>query len=124
MSWIDRHSLIEIIKRQILFTSNDIGQSKAQKAKDHLKGLNPAIKIEIYKAGLTAENAPLLFDKYDIIIDGTDNFEAKYLINDTAVKYNKPWVTFTDDTVVATNGVSMIAVPLSLVTPFLPAFAW
>lgn len=80
------------LQRQVLFTAEAVGQSKAVQAKERLQALNPAITIETYEDGLNAENAPDLFQSYDLIIDGTDNFETKFLINDAAVKYGKPWV--------------------------------
>ena len=80
------------LQRQVLFTTDAVGQSKAVQAKKRLQALNPTITIEIYEEGLNAENAPDLFQSYDIIIDGTDNFETKFLINDAAVKYGKPWI--------------------------------
>ncbi len=80
------------LQRQVLFTTSAVGHSKAEEAKRALKELNPHISIEIYKDGLNDKNAPDLFQSYDIILDGTDNFETKFLINDAAVKYNKPWV--------------------------------
>lgn len=78
------------LQRQILFTSDQVGQGKAQAAKDRLLAINPEIKITIYDEGLHSDNVQALFNAYDIIIDGTDNFESKYLINDAGVKFSKP----------------------------------
>lgn len=80
------------LQRQVLFTMDDIGRSKAKSAAQRLRALNPDIKIEAYAENLTDINAEKLFELYDVILDGTDNFETKYLINDAAVKFNKPWV--------------------------------
>ncbi len=80
------------LQRQIIFTTNNIGQNKAIAAQNHLTALNPGIKIEAYAEELTNKNAINLFNKYDIIIDGTDNFAAKFLINDAAVKTGKPFI--------------------------------
>lgn len=80
------------LQRQVLFTTRSVGLSKAVVAKEKLQDLNPEIEITIYEDELDAENAPKLFKNYDIILDGTDNFETKFLINDAAVKYSKPWV--------------------------------
>lgn len=80
------------LQRQILFSVDQIGQNKAEAAKARLAALNPEIKIEAYPEELTHENAETLFSQYDLIIDGTDNFETKFLINDAAVKYGKPFV--------------------------------
>ncbi len=80
------------LQRQVLFTTRSVGLSKAVVAKEKLQDLNPEIDIEIYEDELNAENAPKLFENYDVILDGTDNFETKFLINDASVKYGKPWV--------------------------------
>lgn len=80
------------LQRQVLFTTDGVGQPKAVQAKERLHALNPDIEITVYDDELNAENTPDLFQAYDIILDGTDNFETKFLINDAAVKYNKPWI--------------------------------
>lgn len=80
------------LQRQVLFDTDSVGKPKALEAGRRLKALNPAIHIESYDAELNAENAERLFPQYDIIIDGTDNFETKFLINDAAVKFGKPWI--------------------------------
>lgn len=80
------------LQRQILFTSDQVGQNKAEAAKERLSALNPDIHIQSYGRELTDENAYDLFKKYDVIIDGTDNFAAKFLINDAAIKAEKPLI--------------------------------
>ncbi len=80
------------LQRQILFRTEDIGKYKAEVAADTLKALNPFTDFVVYKARLTKENALSIFEQYDIIVDGTDNFETRYLINDTCVILNKPFV--------------------------------
>lgn len=80
---------ISNLQRQTLYTTNDAGKKKAEAAKAHLSVLNPDIDIEAYPYALTPENVTGIFSGYDIIVDGTDNFAAKYLINDTAVKTGK-----------------------------------
>ncbi len=80
------------LHRQVLFTTDQIGVNKAEAAKTRLTALNPEIEIDVYPEELTDKNAQTLFEKYDIIIDGTDNFSTKFLINDVAVKANKPFV--------------------------------
>lgn len=80
------------LQRQILFTMKQRGQNKAEAAKERLSALNPEIKIQSFAEELTDLNAPYLFSNYDIIIDGTDNFAAKFLINDTAFKTGKPFI--------------------------------
>lgn len=80
------------LQRQILFTVDQIGQNKALAAKARLQVLNPEIEIEAYPEKLNEGNAPDLFARYDVIVDGTDNFAGKFLINDAAVKIGKPFV--------------------------------
>lgn len=80
------------LQRQTLFTINQIGQNKAKAAQERLQRLNPDVNITAYAEELTAENAQALFEQYDLVIDGTDNFAAKFLINDAAVKAAKPFI--------------------------------
>lgn len=80
------------LQRQVLFTVEQIGRNKAEAARERLEALNPDITIKSYPVELTDKNAGGLFDDYDIIIDGTDNFAAKFLINDAAVKSGKPFI--------------------------------
>jgi len=83
--------LVEIsnLQRQILFTTNDIGKPKAICASQLLKEKNSLIQINCYIEKLTVKNAIEIFKMYDIIIDGTDNFESRYLINDACVLSQK-----------------------------------
>ena len=80
------------LHRQVLYDENDIGKSKAQTAKEKLQRLNSEIEIIAIEEALNKENAEALFSKYDIILDGSDNFETKYLINDISILSGKPWV--------------------------------
>ncbi|RMG81258.1 MAG: molybdopterin-synthase adenylyltransferase MoeB [Bacteroidetes bacterium] len=80
------------LQRQILFSTNDTGKNKAEIATKHLEKLNPFVKFNIYKEKLTAANVLSVFKPYDLIIDGTDNFSTRYLINDAAVILKKPFV--------------------------------
>jgi len=80
---------ISNLQRQILYSTTDIGKQKAICAALHLKANNPTIDIECYNEKLTVKNAIEIFTKYDIIIDGTDNFETRYLINDACVLCGK-----------------------------------
>lgn len=80
------------LQRQTLFLTTDIGQPKAKEAQKRLSALNPTIQIDAYDEELNIDSASRLFPLYDIIIDGTDNFETKFLINDAAVKFGKPVV--------------------------------
>lgn len=80
------------LQRQILFGTSSLGQNKATAAKIRLTDLNPTITINAYPEQLTSHNALELFKEYDIIVDGTDNFRARYLINDASILVNKPVV--------------------------------
>lgn len=80
------------LQRQILFTINDIGKNKAIVAKERLEQLNPFVKFEIYPEKLTTKNALCIFKNYDIVVDGTDNFSTRYLVNDACVILDKPLV--------------------------------
>ena len=80
------------LHRQVLYSVGDIGSSKAERARHILHQLNPEIKILPYNERLTVQNALILFDEFDIIIDGTDNFSTRYMINDACVLMNKPLV--------------------------------
>jgi len=83
---------IHNLHRQVLYSVNDIGSLKAEKAAVALQRLNPDIKIVAYTQRLTVENALEILGNFDIIIDGTDNFATRYLINDACVLLNKPIV--------------------------------
>jgi sulfur-carrier protein adenylyltransferase/sulfurtransferase len=78
------------LQRQILFGSTDIGRPKIEAAADRLQNLNPDIQIDRYETRLTSDNALELFKDYDIIVDGTDNFPTRYLVNDACVLLKKP----------------------------------
>lgn len=80
------------LQRQILFTINDIGLNKAECAAKRLQQLNPFTTFITYVKKLSSDNAIELFKSYDIIVDGTDNFPTRYLVNDAAVLANKPIV--------------------------------
>ncbi|MBU3821653.1 molybdopterin-synthase adenylyltransferase MoeB [Flavobacteriaceae bacterium XHP0103] len=80
------------LQRQVLFGNASIGQNKAIAAKERLTDLNSDISIITYPEPLTYQNAIGLFKEYDIIVDGSDNFETRYLVNDACVITNKPLV--------------------------------
>jgi len=80
------------LHRQVLYSVNDIGLSKAERATQILQQLNPEIKIISYNERLTTQNALMIIDDFDIIIDGTDNFSTRYMINDACVLLSKPLV--------------------------------
>ena len=78
------------LQRQIIHGTADVGRSKLASAKDRLLGLNPLITIDTYETALSSKNALDLFKPYDVILDGTDNFPTRYLVNDACVILGKP----------------------------------
>ena len=80
------------LQRQVLFGKSSLGKNKAEAAKNKLQDLNDTLKINAYPKKLTFQNAIDLCKQYDIIVDGTDNFETRYLINDACVIVGKPVV--------------------------------
>lgn len=78
------------LQRQITFGTSDVGKPKTGAAQARLSNLNPDIEITTYETRLTSENALELFKDYDIIVDGTDNFPTRYLVNDACVLLGKP----------------------------------
>jgi sulfur-carrier protein adenylyltransferase/sulfurtransferase len=80
------------LQRQVLFRTEDIGKNKASAASKHLQALNPLVTFDAIEERLSNQNALDLFEQYDIIIDGTDNFSTRYLINDAAVITGRPLV--------------------------------
>lgn len=83
---VDRSNL----QRQIIHGTKDVGRAKIESAKDRLEDLNPNVNIEAFETALTSENALELFKKFDVVVDGTDNFQTRYLVNDAAVLTGKP----------------------------------
>jgi adenylyltransferase/sulfurtransferase len=80
------------LQRQILYTIDDIGKSKSITATKRLEALNPEIKTKSYNFQITNKNALGIIENYDIIIDGTDNFATRYLINDACLLLDKPLI--------------------------------
>jgi len=78
------------LQRQILFSTKDVGRPKIEAAADRLHGLNPEIQIDTFDTHLSSENALEILKDYDIVVDGTDNFPTRYLVNDACVLLNKP----------------------------------
>src|SRR5438105_2131331 len=78
------------LHRQILFSVEDIGKAKAERAVAILAQLNPEIDFHAYNTRLTANNAVDVITSYDIVLDGSDNFPTRYLVNDACVLLNKP----------------------------------
>jgi len=80
------------LQRQILHRTKDVGRPKTESAKDAIHRINPDVKVVTYQERLTSQNAIKLFQDYDIIVDGSDNFPTKYLVNDAAFFTGKPLV--------------------------------
>jgi len=80
------------LQRQILYSYSSIGKSKAEEAKDRLQGLNPFTEIHTYNSGVNSENILDIIVDYNIVIDCTDNYQTRYLVNDACVLENKPMV--------------------------------
>ncbi|UJH90972.1 HesA/MoeB/ThiF family protein [Antarcticibacterium sp. 1MA-6-2] len=80
------------LHKQVLFNEADVGKSKALVAKDKLQHVNSEIELIAIEEALTIANAENLFKQYDLILDGTDNFETKYLINDVCILTGNPWI--------------------------------
>ena len=78
------------LQRQVTFSTSDVGKPKIAAAKARLSGINPSIEIETFETRLTSANALELFRDFDIIVDGTDNFPTRYLVNDACVLLGKP----------------------------------
>ncbi|NOT48076.1 MAG: molybdopterin-synthase adenylyltransferase MoeB [Acidobacteria bacterium] len=78
------------LQRQIIHGTKDVGRPKIASAADRLKDINPNTNIEAFETRLTSENALELFKEFDVIVDGTDNFPTRYLVNDASVLTGKP----------------------------------
>jgi len=78
------------LQRQVTFGTNDVGKPKTEAASARLSNLNPDVQIATYETKLTSENALELFKDYDIVVDGTDNFPTRYLVNDACILLGKP----------------------------------
>jgi len=78
------------LQRQIIHGTSDVGRPKMESARDRIKDINPNVNVEGFEEPLTSENALDIFKDYDIIVDGTDNFPTRYLVNDACVLLGKP----------------------------------
>ena len=96
------------LHRQILHSTSDIGREKVDSAKEKLNRLNSDVEIHTYPARLDAENAAEIFAAYDFIVDGSDNFATKFLVNDAAVELGKP---FSHAGIVRFQGQTMTVLP-------------
>ena len=80
------------LQRQIIHGQSDIGRSKAESARESVREINPLINVNIHELRLDSSNVMDLFSQYDLIVDGTDNFATRYLVNDAAVLLGKPYI--------------------------------
>jgi len=80
------------LQRQIIHGVSDIGRSKAESARDSIKEINPYVDVVLHEERLDSSNVMALFSQYDLIVDGTDNFATRYLVNDACVLLGKPYV--------------------------------
>lgn len=80
------------LHRQVLYTTEDVGEPKALVAQKRLQALNPLVRVEAYPVRLTSENALEILRPYDLVVDASDNFPTRYLVNDAAVLLGKPLV--------------------------------
>jgi adenylyltransferase/sulfurtransferase len=78
------------LQRQVIYSTSDVGRPKIQVAAERLSGINPHIQVDLHETRLSSENALDLFQGYDIVVDGTDNFPTRYLVNDACVILGKP----------------------------------
>jgi len=78
------------LQRQVLFGTSDVGRPKITAAADRLRNLNPDIRIDTFETHLSSDNALDIMKDYDIVVDGTDNFPTRYLVNDACVMLGKP----------------------------------
>ncbi|QQQ77276.1 adenylyltransferase/sulfurtransferase MoeZ [Saccharothrix sp. 6-C] len=80
------------LQRQVIHGQSDVGKPKAESARDSVAEINPFVKVVLHQTHLNSENALDIFRDYDLILDGTDNFATRYLVNDAAVLLGKPYV--------------------------------
>jgi len=78
------------LQRQILHGTKDIGRAKVASARERIADINPFVELTTYETALTSQNALGIIEKYDLVVDGTDNFPARYLVNDACVMLGKP----------------------------------
>lgn len=78
------------LQRQVLFGTSDVGRPKISAAADRLRNLNPEIQIDTFETHLSSDNALEILKDYDVVVDGTDNFPTRYLVNDACVLLGKP----------------------------------
>ena len=80
------------LQRQVIHTTDRIGMLKAESAKEAIENLNPDVKVDVHPFRIDATNAKELMSQYDVVVDGCDNFDTRYVVNDAAVELRKPVV--------------------------------
>jgi sulfur-carrier protein adenylyltransferase/sulfurtransferase len=80
------------LQRQIIHGQSDVGRPKAESARDTIREINPHVEVILHPERLDSDNAMRIFEPYDLIVDGTDNFATRYLVNDACVLLGKPYV--------------------------------
>jgi adenylyltransferase/sulfurtransferase len=80
------------LQRQVIHGVSDVGRPKAESAAASIREINPLVKVVIHDFALDRDNVSELFSQYDLIVDGTDNFATRYMVNDAAVLLGKPYV--------------------------------
>ena len=80
------------LQRQIIHGTSDVGRPKGESARDSIREINPLVEVRLHDLRLDSSNSLEVFGDYDLILDGTDNFATRYLVNDTAVLLGKPYV--------------------------------
>jgi molybdopterin/thiamine biosynthesis adenylyltransferase/rhodanese-related sulfurtransferase len=80
------------LQRQLLHMTRDVGRPKVESAAERLRAINPGVRVEPHRLTLSSANALQLFARYDLVVDGTDNFPTRYLVNDAAVLSGRPYV--------------------------------
>src|SRR3954452_6699191 len=78
------------LQRQVIHFTSDVGKPKLESAREKMLDMNPNIQVDIYDEPLSSENALEIFKPYDVVVDGTDNFPTRYLVNDACVLLGKP----------------------------------
>ncbi len=99
---------ISNLQRQILHHNDDVGRPKVQSASETLTSYNPDVKVNIHEASLTSDNAMDIISQYDIVVNGADNFPARYLVNDASFLAGKPLV---DGSVLLFDGQASVYIP-------------
>ncbi len=96
------------LQRQILHQNDDIGRRKVESAKETINAYNPDVKVVLHESPITSENAMEVISGYDVVVNGADNFPARYLINDASYLSNKPLV---DGSILIFDGQASVFIP-------------